>query len=313
MREAKQIPKGARRKKMIVGTLLVLLFAFLLLVGIFAVLASYVPEFTGQCVAVVEINAPLTTGGSPTTLMSMGYPSSEQLAYEIRQLNERPDVGSVLFVINSGGGSVVATHEVYEAIEDVDKPRVSYFREVAASGAYYISSGSDYIISEPTALTGSIGVVASTMSMAGLFEKVGIDAEDITSGENKDMGSVYGNLTSEQRDIIQGMVDEIFQDFKNIVIENRGNKLNRNKIDEIFDGRIMTGRQALSYGLVDATGNKRDALMKAAELGGIEAERPEDVRVCYITIVPSEGGLFSANTFLGPIEESLNIPSIGYK
>ena len=313
MREVKQIPTGAKKKKMLMGTLLILLVAFLLLVSIFALMASYVPEFTGQCVAVVEISAPLTTQGSPTTLMSTGYPSSEQIAYSIRGLNERPDVGSVLFIINSGGGSVVATHEVYDAIEDVDKPKVSYFREVAASGGYYIASGNDYIISEPTALTGSIGVIASTMSMEGLFDKVGIEAEAFTSGPNKDMGSLYENMSEEQRDIMQGIVDEVFMDFKDIVITNRGNKLNRDKVEEIFDGRVMTGKQAVSYGLVDATGNKRDALMKAAQLGGIEAERPEDVRVCYVSIMTSEGGLLGADSFISSIEENLNIPSIGYK
>lgn len=313
MREAKQIPTGAKKKKMLIGTLVILLVAFLLLVSIFAVMASYVPEFTGQCVAVVEINSPLTTEGSPTTLMSMGYPSSEQLAYSIRGLNERPDVGSVLFIINSPGGSVVATHEIYDAIEDVDRPKVSYFREVAASGGYYVAANSDYIVSEPTALTGSIGVIATTMSMEGLFDRLGIDAEEFTSGPNKNMGSMYENMSEEQKDIMQGIVDEVFMDFKDIVITNRGNKLNRDKIEEIFDGRVMTGKQALSYGLVDATGTKRDALMKAAELGGIEAESPEEVRVCYVTVMPSEGGLLGAESFISSIGESVNIPSLGFK
>ena len=314
MREVKTIPaSGPRKNKMILGTILILIIAFLLLVAVFSAFASYVPEFTGKCVAIVEISAPLTTEGSPTTLMGTGYPSSEQIAHSIRSLNARPDVGAVLFVINSGGGSIVATHEIYDAIEEVDKPKVSYFREVAASGAYYIATGSDYIISEPSALTGSVGVIATTMSMEGLFDKLGIEAEAITSGENKDMGSMYENLSEEQRTILQGIVDEVFEDFKDVVIRNRGNKLNRDRIEEIFDGRVMTGKQALSYGLVDATGTKGDALLKAAELGNIEAESPEDVRVCYVTIMPSEGGLLSAELFANSIKENLNIPSLDYK
>ncbi len=313
MKNVKTIPSGAKKRQLIIGTVTILAIAFLILVVLFAAMTSLIPQFTGQCVAVVDINVPLTTEGMPTTLMDAGYPSSEQIAYSIREIDDRQDIGAVLFVINSGGGSVVATHEIYDAVKELEKPKVSYFREVAASGAYYVATGTDYIISEPTALTGSIGVIATVISMQGLFENLGINATTITSGEYKDIGSPFEDMDSEEREIMQTIVDEIYQDFRNIVIENRGSKLNRAKFEEVADARIMTGKQALEIGLVDAIGDKRDAVIKAAQLAGIEAETVEDVRICYISIMPVEGGLFSAESFFGPIEEQFEPVSLKYQ
>jgi protease-4 len=313
MANEKRIPSGTKKRRLLIGTVLLLAITFIILIALFIAIAELLPAFTGKCVAIVDINMPLTVEGRPVTLMEMGYPSSEQLADSIRKLNEREDVGAVLFVINSEGGSVVATHEVYDAVNELEKPKVAYFREVAASGAYYVASGTDYIISEPTALTGNIGVVATVISMEGLFEKLGINATVITSGDHKDIGSPFRNMTGEEMEIMQSIVDEVFQDFRNTVVENRGDKLNRLKFDEVTDGRIMTGKQALEVGLVDDVGNKDDALMKAAELGGIEAETAGDVRVCYVSVTPTEGGLLSAESFIGSIGERLNLPSLFYK
>ncbi len=314
MAYVKHVPSGAKKRKMILGTILLLAIAFIILITAFILIAELLPSFTGKCVAVVDINVPLTVEGSPATLMDSGYPSSEQLADAIEALGEREDVGSVLFVINSGGGSVVATHEVYDSVKELEKPKVAYFREVAASGAYYVATGADYIISEPAAITGSIGVLSGAyISFEELMEELGIDAATITSGEHKDMGSPFKNMTEEEQAIMQSIVDEVFEDFKRVIIENRRGKLNMLLFGEITDGRIMTGKQALEVGLVDAVGDKDDALMKAAELGGIEAETPDGIRICYVTVMPAEGGLLSAESFMGSIDEALNPPSISYQ
>lgn len=313
MANEKRILSGARKRKLIIGTVTLLAIAFLILVVLFAAMTSLVPQFTGQCVAVVDINVPLTVEGSPATLVDMGYPGSAEIASSIRELNGRPDVGSVLFVINSGGGSVVATHEIYDAINELEKPKVAYFREVAASGGYYIATPADYIISEPMALTGNIGVIATSISMKELLDKIGVNATVITSGDHKAMGSPFKEMTPEEQEILQSIVDEIYQDFRSIVIEQRGGKLNRMKFEEVTDARILTGKQALEVGLVDDVGNQRDALMKAAELGDMEAEKPEDVRTCYISINAVEGGLFTAESFIKPLEETMQRVSLKYQ
>jgi len=314
MVERRAIPSGVKKTRLLLGTIVLLAIAFIVLIGLFIILAELLPSFTGKCVAVVDINVPLTVEGSPTTLLEAGYPDSEQLAKAIERLDERADVGSVLLVVNSGGGSVVATHEVYDAVSGLEKPSVSYFREYAASGAYYVATGTDYIVSDPAALTGSIGVKSVTfLMMTGLMEKLGVNATTVTSGDYKDIGSPFREMTEDEKAIMQSIVDEIFDEFKEVVIKNRGSKLDRTKFDDITDGRVLTGRQALDIGLVDALGTKDDALLKAAELGGIEAETAEDVRVCYVEVIPQQTGLFSAESFIGSLQEKLGLPSVRYQ
>jgi protease-4 len=174
---------------------------------------------------------------------------------------------------------------------------------VAASGAYLVATGTDYIVSEPHALTGSIGVVMTFTSMGGLFEKLGVNMTAITSGQYKDTGSPARNLNPDEIRMMQAIVDEVFQDFKSAVIQNRGKRLNLQKFNEVADGRIMTGKQAKEIGLVDALGDKNDALVKAAKLGGMDAENPEDVRVCPVEVYPRETSLISLNSFVSSVNE----------
>ncbi|MDD5171812.1 MAG: signal peptide peptidase SppA [Candidatus ainarchaeum sp.] len=302
-----------RPTSLVISTGLLLAAIFAVIVLLFFVLSSLSPLFVGKCVAVVNVNMPLTVEGSPPSLFDSGYPGSEQMAASIEELNYRDDVGAVLFVFNSPGGSVVATREVYGAVDSLNKPSVSYFRETAASGAYYVASRTDYIISDPDALTGSIGVISTFVEMQGLFEKLGINVTVVKSGQYKDIGSSYRNMTDEEKAIMQALVDEVYQEFRGIVLENRGDRLNRAKFDEVSDGRILSGRQAQSAGLVDEVGTKKDAVMKAAELGGISAERPEDVRICQVSTGATDGGLFSMEGLLRGLQAAAGTPSLSYK
>ncbi len=293
------------------GLLLALIFAGVLLA--FFVLSSLSPLFVGKCVAVVNVDMPLTVEGSPPSLFDSGYASSEQLASAIEALNGREDVASVLFIVNSPGGSVVATREVYGAVDSLSKPSVSYFREVAASGAYYVSSGTDYIITDPDAMTGSIGVIATFTEMEGLFDKLGINVTAVKSGQYKDIGSPYRNMTDDEKAIMQAMVDEVYQEFRGIVVKNRGDRLNQAKFNEVADGRILSGRQAVAVGLADQVGTKKDALMKAAELGGIKADKPEDVRICQVSAGASDGGLFSVDALIRGLQAAAGSPKLSFK
>ena len=243
-----------KRDNVIYGTILVLAIGFLVLVGLVFVLSDSFSISGGKCVAVVNINNPLSIEGSPESLLSSALPSSEEIANKIEELDKREDVGAVVFVINSPGGSVVASREIYTSIVNLSKPKVGYFREVAASGAYYISTPLDYIISDPATLTGSIGVIITFSDLSGLFEKIGYNSTSIKSGELKDIGSSDRPITDKEREIIQAAVDEIFEDFKSIVLKHRGSKLNKAKFEEILDGRVITGKQAKAIGLVDELG-----------------------------------------------------------
>jgi protease-4 len=282
---------------LVVGTALLLVLAFLVLIALFFALSALTPTLVGKCVAVVDINTEITVDGTaPSIFGGGGTPGSEQIASAIDSINRREDVGAVLFVINSPGGSVVATREIYASVKGLNKPSVSYFREVAASGAYYVASGTDYIVSDPDALTGSIGVIATFTNLEGLFDKLGINTTAIKSGPHKDIGSSYRNMTENETAILQAMINEVYDEFRSVVLDNRGSKLDKSKFEEITDGRILSGRQAYRVGLVDQLGSKKDALMKAAELGGIEASAPEDIRVCPISTAVSDAGLFSVES-----------------
>lgn len=281
------------------GTLLILLFGIVLLIAITFALAESFPLLFGQCVGVVTINQEITTESIPTSMFGGGIAGSEEIAEALLNLEEREDIAAVVIVINSPGGSVVATHEVYDAVKGISKPKVAYFREVAASGGYYIATPADYIISDPDAITGSIGVITALMEMSGLLEKVGVNATAITSGAHKDIGSSYREPTEQEIQILQELIDEVFQEFKDVVVENRGDKLDTALFNEVLDGRIVSGRQAVRIGLVDAVGTKQDAIYKAAELAGI----PEDeVEICEISLVEEEMGLFDVRALIRQLE-----------
>ncbi|MFH0737841.1 MAG: signal peptide peptidase SppA [Candidatus Micrarchaeota archaeon] len=297
----------------IIGTALVLLLIFIVVIALFFLLSSATPALLGKCVAVVDIDTELTVEGASPSLFDGGYPGSEDIAYQIDALDKRDDVGAVVFVFNSPGGSVVATREVYSSVKGLGKPKVSYFREVAASGAYYIAAGTDYIVSDPDALTGSIGVISTVTEMGGLFEKLGVNVSVIKSGAHKDMGSSYRNMTDEERTIMQALVDEIYSEFRGIVVEGRGDRLDMARFEEVTDGRILSGRQAYRAGLVDELGSKRDAIKKAADLAGIPYESEEDIRICQVDTMGSGGGLFGMESLFGRLRAGAGVPTLSFK
>jgi len=294
--------KFERRKSFLFSTAILLVVGFALLIVLFVGFTLVLPSFMGKCVAVVNVDMPISTAGESPSLISAGYSGSEEIAQTVESLNNRGDVGAVLFVFDSPGGSVVATREIYSAVKELNKPKVSYFREVAASGAYYIASGTDYIVSDPDAITGSIGVIATFADMSGLLEKIGVNVTSVTSGSHKDIGGYYRPMTEEELNITQALIQEVFTEFKDIVVQNRGSKLNAALFQEVLDGRILTGRQAKSVGLVDITGSKKDAIKKAADLGNITYSNVGDIRLCQVSTTPEQTGLLGVSTlfrFLG--------------
>ena len=294
MEPQRKFEKQEGKAPQILRTALLLAAVFVVLIIVFIAATSLLPSFMGRCVAVVHIDTELTTQGDPATLLSAGNPGSGDLARIITDLDKRDDVGAVLFVFDSPGGSVVATHEIYDAVKAMKKPRVSYFREMAASGAYYVASGTDYIISDPDAITGSIGVIATFTDMSGLLEKVGVNITSVTSGVHKDIGSPSRPMTDEERNITYSIVSEVFQEFKQIVLQNRGSRLDSALIAGVLDGRILSGSQAVKVGLVDRTGTEEDAIKKAADLAGISYTDPSEIRICEVPTRGQDAGLLGS-------------------
>lgn len=285
------------------------LITVIVFVGLIAVAFLFSSPFSetllGKCVGVVNIDHEITVDSSPTSMFNPGAPGSEDLAAIIEELDKREDIGALLFVMNTPGGSAVASREVYDAVKSLKKPKVAYFREISASGGYYISTAMDYIISDPNAITGSIGVVATFTDMSGLLEKVGINATSMTSGPYKDIGSPTRRMTEEERQIINALIQEVFVDFKGVVLEGRGSKLDKEKFEEILDGRIVSGRQAKEIGLIDGLGTKKDALRKAADMANMKYD--DLPRTCEIKTTVEPAGLFGIGSLLNPLQTSKKI------
>ena len=195
-------------------------------------------------------------------------------AKRLRSLADRKEVKAIVLDINSPGGTVAAVQELYGEImrarKQKHKPVIALFRDVAASGGYYAACACDQIIAQPGTLTGSIGVIFSAANVEGLFQKVGVKSEIIKSGKFKDIGSIYRAMTPEERKLLQGVIDDAYAQFFDAV--KAGRRVPEEKLKELADGRIFTGRQAAGLGLVDKLGGAKEALEAAGELSGLGKE-----------------------------------------
>ena len=188
---------------------------------------------------------------------------------QVNSFRTNDRVKGVVLRIDSPGGAVAPTQELYDELLKLKskKPLVVSMGTVAASGGYYLSCASDWIVANPGTITGSIGVIMEFTNMEELFGKLGIRNETIKSGAHKDMGSPFRELTKEERTLLTEMVKDVREQFVEAVVAGR--PVEFEKINPYLDGRIFTGRQALKLGLVDELGNINVALEKAAELAGL--------------------------------------------
>ena len=220
----------------------------------------------GDVIARIPIQGEISTASSSS---STGY---MEIVDALKQADEDASVRAILLDIDSPGGSVVSTRQIVAQLRKTRKPVVAWIGEVGASGAYYSAAASTYIMADPHSITGSIGVVSLQPNVQELLQKIGVKMETIQAGKFKTIGSPFKELSEDERQILQTIIDDIFAQFKNDVKEFRGKKVNVQKFEEVADGRILSGKQALDAGLIDALGTKEEAIQKAAELGGISGE-----------------------------------------
>jgi protease-4 len=174
--------------------------------------------------------------------------------------------------VDSPGGAVAPSQEIYEEVRKAvaKKKIVVSMGSLAASGGYYISAPASRIVANPGTLTGSIGVIMEIPNLEGLMNKVGVKTEVIKSGRHKDIASVFRGIGREEREILQGVLDDVHDQFIKAVAEGR--KMLPDHVKKLADGRIFTGKQAVGVGLVDELGNLEDAIKVAARLSGIKGE-----------------------------------------
>ncbi len=229
----------------------------------------------GDAVAIVQVRGAIMSGKPPYGIAGSGIVYSERVIQDLAAANADPRVAAIVLDIDSPGGTVVASADIYRALKECPKPIVTSMGEMAASGGYYIACGTQYIVARPATLTGSIGVRWEFVNAQELMRKLGVEVQSIKSGEHKDQGGWHRPLSEEEMAALQLIVEESWIDFVQIVAQNRS--LPEEEVRALADGRVFTGRQALDLGLVDAEGGQSEAIQIAAEMGGIEGE-PRIVR-----------------------------------
>ncbi len=193
--------------------------------------------------------------------------SSSEMIRQLRELENDPSIKVILLRINSPGGAVVPSQDVYEEIEKIrakGKPVIASIGTLGASGAYYIASATDYIMASPGSLTGSIGVIMELAEFKDLLDKLGIKSEVLKAGAMKDAGSPFRPMTATEQQYMQTLLSNIHAQFINDVA--KGRKIPVETLRPLADGRVFTGEMALDNHLVDSLGDFQDAIEKAKKM-----------------------------------------------
>ncbi|HOY61964.1 MAG: putative signal peptide peptidase SppA [bacterium ADurb.Bin236] len=226
---------------------------------------------SGDRVGVLYISGVIHSGRSGAGgFMGSRTSGSDSIVSMIENAAVDPGVKALVVRINSPGGSAAGSQEIYDALlrfKQKKKPVIISMGDVAASGGYYIAAAGDTIFADPATLTGSIGVIFSLVGYEELFKKVGLDSNVIKSVEHKDIGSPYRPMTEEERQILQGAVDNIHSQFISHVAKGRG--MDIEEVSKLADGRLYTGEQALGNKLVDKMGGMHEAVEFAAKKAGM--------------------------------------------
>ena len=192
----------------------------------------------------------------------------EDMRAALEQAREDRNVKAIVLEVDSPGGEVTASDEIYNAVVKAraKKPVVVYMDSLAASGGYYVSCGGKFLMASETTITGSIGVIIQTLNYEQLFNKIGLASVVFKSGKFKDILNGARPMTQEERDLIQNFVMQTYDKFVGIVARERGVPVDTLR-NTIADGRILSGKDALSNKLIDGLGQIDDAFNKAKELG----------------------------------------------
>lgn len=269
-----------------------------LLIALFSLVIGVVMNFASEFMGSRSLPV-IRTSGTVGLVRVQGIiadDNTERILETIEHYRKAKNIRAVLVRIESGGGTVGGSQEIYEALKGLKqsgKKVVASLGDVAASGAYYVACAADEIFTNSGTLTGSIGVILSLPNLEGLAEKVGVKETVVKSGRFKDVPSLTRALAEEERALLQGVIDDTHNQFVEAVLEHREAQLAKaleNLLQEepqvlkelgpdataerllrrIADGRIMTGRQSVAYGLADTLGTQAQALERLAKLAQIE-------------------------------------------
>ena len=199
--------------------------------------------------------------------------SSDEVVRQMKKYKNNSSIRAIVLHIDSPGGGVVASQEMYEevrAVRDGGKPVIVSMGSLAASGGYYVAVGGSYLVANRGTLTGSVGVISEFLQVKDALDKLGIGVKTIKAGKLKDAGSPMRAMNEDDQKYFQALMDDVHRQFIDVVARER--KMDVEKVRELADGRVFTGEQALQLGLVDTLGTFEDAVRIAAVKVGIKGE-----------------------------------------
>ncbi|OCL25814.1 Clp protease ClpP [Orenia metallireducens] len=262
------------KRVLLIMAVIFMISLLILASGFYILIKSFVglENKTKDSLAVINISGAIVGGEGGGAFGSMEA-TSDQIMAHINQAKDDESVKGILLRVNSPGGSSAASDAIYRELKkfkDAGKPIVVSMGDAAASGGYYVSMAANKIYANPSTITGSIGVIMQFTNLEELYNKIGIDSITIKSRKYKDLGNPDRDMTAEEKEILQTMVEGVYQQFVNVVMEGRS--MTEDRVKELADGRIYSGEQAKELGLVDELGTFYDAVDELAKIAGIEGE-----------------------------------------
>lgn len=225
----------------------------------------------GERIALVYAVGAINAGSSTFDVLNGDVLGSDTLTRAIRSAREDDSVRAIVLRIDSPGGSAIASDVIWREVglvRESGKPIVASMSDLGASGGYYIAMGADAIVAQPATLTGSIGVVFGKFTIGGTYEKLGVGIEPVSEGRFAEIYSPVTRFSDDERAKVQEHVDAIYEQFVTKAAEGR--QTTRDRLHEVAQGRVWTGRQALEHGLIDEVGGLDRAIALAKEMAGID-------------------------------------------
>jgi len=253
----------------------------------------------------------LALGSGRIALVEVDGPISDdrKVLDDIARFRKDRSVRGYVVAINSPGGVVGPAQSIYEELRRLrreGKPVVASIGGMGASGGYYIALGADSIYALPGSLTGSIGVIMEMPDASGLMKKVGLGWNVVKSAEHKDVGSPFRPMTPGDRAVLDSLVSDVYAQFVEVVERER--HLAPERVRALADGRVLSGRQALRSGLIDRTGNLRDALATAGRMAGLGSDprvvKPPRERFSLLDVLLGRGTDEGLAAWVKPLERA---------
>ena len=256
-------------------------------------------------IAVVSLDGVIQdTGGSSSFLSSDGY-NHQFFMNQLAEIHEDSSVKGVVLKVNTPGGGVIESADIYDAIREIQSdqeiPVYVSMGGMAASGGYYVAAPADKIFVNQETLTGSIGVIMESMNYAKLAEKHGIEFNTIKTGPYKDIMSGSREMTDEERDMLQEMINDSYERFVEIIVDGRN--MTEAEVKKVADGRILNGRQAIEAGLADDYGKAEDVI--GAMQSDFELENATVFEYTMSESLSSLFGLKAKSMFAGNMESEI--------